>query len=291
MIQPPFLPAPVNHRHDGWTPERQWKFVEALSQTASVTKAARSIGMTVRSAHRLRQHPLAGDFRAAWDAALGQAWGMLEQVALDRAINGESETIKRDGYIVAERIKPCSDRLLIHLLASRERAQTAARAERAAAHKLALAEARIAAIQAGADAHARRRGKAAVQPAPPAPVLTSDAAADTAALQAFRALGDAFEAWPELDEALAEAAAAYTAHYEKLAADEAAAAAAGETADDGAEDGADDDPDDCGGATNARARAEDPEWGQLSHDYATRPRWEDHMPARSGAKVRQRASR
>ncbi|PZN94244.1 MAG: hypothetical protein DCF31_10155 [Alphaproteobacteria bacterium] len=174
--------------------------MEALAQTASLTQAVRAVRMSARSAYRLRQHPDAGAFRAAWDAALGQAWGLLEQVALDRAVNGERETIERDGFLVAERRKPCSDRLLIHLLAAHERTQAAARADRAAAHKLALAEAKLAAIQAGADAPARRRKGAAAPP--PLPLLPDDAAAATAALQAFHGHAEAFEHWPELDEAM-----------------------------------------------------------------------------------------
>jgi hypothetical protein len=81
--------------------------------------------MSTRSAQRLRRHPLAGDFRAAWDAALAQVWAGLEQVALDRAINGEKETIERDGFLVVELRRPCSDRLLLHLRNARERAQRA----------------------------------------------------------------------------------------------------------------------------------------------------------------------
>ncbi len=69
MTQHPFLPVPVQNRADGWTPEKQWKFVEALAQTASITDAVRAVGMSRRSAHRLRMHPEASEFRAAWDAA------------------------------------------------------------------------------------------------------------------------------------------------------------------------------------------------------------------------------
>jgi hypothetical protein len=58
-------PVPLSPRHDGWTPEKQWRFVEALAATASITQAARMVGMSVRSAQRLRRHPLSGEFRAA----------------------------------------------------------------------------------------------------------------------------------------------------------------------------------------------------------------------------------
>ena len=37
---PPFTPVPRKPRHDGWTPERQRAFIEALADTGSVTRAA-----------------------------------------------------------------------------------------------------------------------------------------------------------------------------------------------------------------------------------------------------------
>jgi hypothetical protein len=36
MSQKPFLPITVHHRFDGWTPDKQWAFVEALARTGSV---------------------------------------------------------------------------------------------------------------------------------------------------------------------------------------------------------------------------------------------------------------
>ncbi|KAB7648908.1 hypothetical protein [Polymorphobacter fuscus] len=188
MTQPPFAPAPLHPRQDGWTPERQWSFIETLAQTASVTEAARAVGMSVRSAHRLRLHPKATEFRAAWDKALAQAWELLEQVALDRVINGEHEVIARDGVII-ERHKPCSERLLVHLLAIRERARAEERAERARAHARAVE----AAARAALASQSRRKGT----PPPPAPpVLLDDQGAQTAILAALHAHGTAFTAWP-----------------------------------------------------------------------------------------------
>jgi hypothetical protein len=69
MSQIPFLPVPRSPRHDGWSPERQWAFVQALADTGSVSRAARIVGKSVGSAQRLRRHKLAGEFRAAARAA------------------------------------------------------------------------------------------------------------------------------------------------------------------------------------------------------------------------------
>lgn len=44
----------IRQRRDGWTPERQLKFLDALTATRSVTAAARAVGMSRESAHRLR---------------------------------------------------------------------------------------------------------------------------------------------------------------------------------------------------------------------------------------------
>lgn len=79
---PLFHPVPVGPRHDGWTIERQARFIGMLAQTRSVIAAARAVGMGRESAYRLRKRPGAAGFAAAWDAALGRE---RETVHLDRA--------------------------------------------------------------------------------------------------------------------------------------------------------------------------------------------------------------
>ncbi len=202
MTQPRFLPVPLRPRQDGWTPDKQWRFVEALAQTGSMTHAVRAVGMSARSAYRLRDHPDGGAFRAAWDAAMAQAWGKLELVALDRAINGEREIIEHDGGLVVERHRPCSPRLLIHLLTMHERHQAAARAERIAAHKHALVEAQLAGFRAQGEVLRRGRGARPQPPVVPPPVLLDDKAAETAAIMAFRALAASFARAPEMEVAI-----------------------------------------------------------------------------------------
>ena len=41
-------------RTDGWTPERQLRFLEALADSRSIAQAAASAGMSRESAYRLR---------------------------------------------------------------------------------------------------------------------------------------------------------------------------------------------------------------------------------------------
>ena len=57
-------------RRDGWTPERQLRFLGALASTRSVTKAARAAGMSRESAYRLRSRKEGALFAAAWDRAI-----------------------------------------------------------------------------------------------------------------------------------------------------------------------------------------------------------------------------
>ncbi len=57
-------------RRDGWTPERQLRFLAMLADSKSVTKAARAAGMSRESAYRLRGRNRGGLFAHAWEQAL-----------------------------------------------------------------------------------------------------------------------------------------------------------------------------------------------------------------------------
>jgi hypothetical protein len=110
-----FTPATLRPRHDGWTAERQRTFLQALAETGSVTDAARLAGVAPRSAYRLRAHPEARAFAAAWDWALKSAAGTLTAVAFERAIHGARHEKWKDGELVGETRTP-SDRMLMFLL-------------------------------------------------------------------------------------------------------------------------------------------------------------------------------
>ena len=69
---PAFLPVPQRVRSDGWTPERQARFLAELAITRSVSKAARKVGMARETAYRLRARAGAESFAAAWDRVLGR---------------------------------------------------------------------------------------------------------------------------------------------------------------------------------------------------------------------------
>ncbi|MBU0557699.1 MAG: hypothetical protein KKD64_09185 [Alphaproteobacteria bacterium] len=107
--------VPVRARQDGWTPERQRAFLEALADTGCVDAAAKSVGMTRQSAWRLRRRSDARAFDLAWDAALERAMQQLVSVALERAINGSVRQRWYHGQLIAEE-RVHHDGLLRHLL-------------------------------------------------------------------------------------------------------------------------------------------------------------------------------
>jgi len=60
-----FPPVPVRARIDGWTPDRQRRFVLALLATGTASRAAAAVGMTVQSVARLRRRAAAAAFDRA----------------------------------------------------------------------------------------------------------------------------------------------------------------------------------------------------------------------------------
>ncbi len=93
--------APEDTRSDGWTPFARRLFLEVLSETGRVTTACDYAKLTKQSAYALRaRDPL---FAASWDAACELARAPLADALYERAIDGVTETLTRDGKVVAER--------------------------------------------------------------------------------------------------------------------------------------------------------------------------------------------
>jgi hypothetical protein len=112
-----FEPAPrLRDRRGSWTADKQRAFIAALAETGCVSEACARVGITARSAYRLREHPAAAAFRGAWDHAQSMATVRLTVIAWERAIHGGVERLYRDGELIAERRRP-SDKLLMWLLA------------------------------------------------------------------------------------------------------------------------------------------------------------------------------
>lgn len=69
--RPPFFtPVQMRARRDGWSPQVQCAFLAELYLSGSVATAARRVGRSRESAHRLRGRKGAESFAAAWDQVL-----------------------------------------------------------------------------------------------------------------------------------------------------------------------------------------------------------------------------
>ncbi len=111
----PFVPVALKARHDGWTPERQVAFIEALADQGSVSRAVLRVGMSLESAYRLRRRPEAKAFADAWRSAQAHATQKLVDVAFERAIDGVAVPVFHRGEVVGEK-RHYSDTLLMFLL-------------------------------------------------------------------------------------------------------------------------------------------------------------------------------
>ncbi len=111
----------LRHHHNGWTPERQQGFLQHLALHGSVAAAAAHVGLSRQSAYWLRRQPVGAAFGAAWDAALADRGRWIDDLAMDRLLDGEEEVIERDGVVVAVRRRPADVRLLLFHLKRLER--------------------------------------------------------------------------------------------------------------------------------------------------------------------------
>lgn len=107
-----FEPVPLaSTRHDGWTPARQRGFIDLLAIHGGVAAAARGVGMSARTAYRLRDRPGGEGFAAAWDAALDEGRARSFDAALDAGLNGVPVPVFYRGKQVGVRRRP-DNRLL-----------------------------------------------------------------------------------------------------------------------------------------------------------------------------------
>ncbi len=116
---PAFTPVPrAKERSNGWKPDVQRAFIEALAETGSVSAACRRVNRSDHGAYLLRRHPEAESFRAAWNAALDIGMQRVEDTAMDRALNGVEVPVYSYGKLVGTR-RVLNDRLLMFLLRNR----------------------------------------------------------------------------------------------------------------------------------------------------------------------------
>ena len=115
MDPAPFTPVPVRARRDGWTPDRQAAFIDALRDMGSVVAACRRVGMSSQSAYRLRARADAISFADAWDAACARP---VPTHPVGRALGGIATPIRYRGRQVGER-RRYDNRLARYILAIR----------------------------------------------------------------------------------------------------------------------------------------------------------------------------
>jgi hypothetical protein len=111
-----WVPVRRRPRIDGWTEEKQRRFIEVLADTGLVGAAARAVGMTRETAYRLRRSAHGAAFARAWDAARHHAGGLVEDIAFDRAFEGVEHNVYDEcGNVVCTK-RVYNDRLLMFLL-------------------------------------------------------------------------------------------------------------------------------------------------------------------------------
>lgn len=106
-----FTPVPLRARRDGWTVERQRRFVAALARAGCVGRAAAAAGMSRESAYRLRRRPGAESFAAAWDSIMaarprGSTGFDLTWHRMIERVGGTGARVRREGE--AEAAAPAS---------------------------------------------------------------------------------------------------------------------------------------------------------------------------------------
>jgi hypothetical protein len=98
-----FTPVPHRRRPRGWTAEAQRAFIAMLAQCGVIAHAARSVGLSPRSAYHLRQKAGAESFAAAWDWALEMGLDESRDRALALARQKRVRPMMRRGQRIGTR--------------------------------------------------------------------------------------------------------------------------------------------------------------------------------------------
>ena len=93
--------GPEDVRGDGWTPFARRLFLSVLADTGRVSTACEWSQMSKQSAYALRARDRL--FAAGWAAACEIARDQLADALYEKALDGVTETVVRDGEVIAER--------------------------------------------------------------------------------------------------------------------------------------------------------------------------------------------
>jgi hypothetical protein len=102
---------PATHH---WTPQVQRAFLEALAVEGSVRRACVTAGKSWRTAYALRMQARGTAFRLGWDGAVLIARARLADDLMERAFEGQEESIMRNGDTIIRR--KIDNRLAMSLL-------------------------------------------------------------------------------------------------------------------------------------------------------------------------------
>jgi len=91
----PPTPSTRLERQDGWTPDAQRAFLEAVAEGHTVEAACRIVGLSFQSAYALRRRAAGASFALGWQAASLLARNRLADALVCRAIDGQVETVTR----------------------------------------------------------------------------------------------------------------------------------------------------------------------------------------------------
>jgi hypothetical protein len=79
-----------------WTAALERRFVEALSETGSVTEACKEVSMSRRAAYDRKRKGAGLAFRIGWDAAVLLSRDVVADELMDRALGGQWTETQRD---------------------------------------------------------------------------------------------------------------------------------------------------------------------------------------------------
>lgn len=132
--------VPDATRYDGWTAEKQKRFLIALSRGHNISQACDIVDMSRQSAYALRTSARGAAFRLGWDAALLHARDVLADELMDRAFNGVRENVTTDDGRITTRLR--HDNVLAWKMLNRldKRADAACADANTAAVRLAAAD-------------------------------------------------------------------------------------------------------------------------------------------------------
>jgi hypothetical protein len=123
-----FRPAPGASRHEGWTPDKQHTFLEAVSEGHTVLQACEIVGLSKQSAYALRNSARGASFALGWEAAVLKSRDALADELMERAFHGTRDTVTADDDRRIVTRHRHDNRLALAMLGRLDRMADAARA-------------------------------------------------------------------------------------------------------------------------------------------------------------------